>query len=86
MDMAIIRKRELAAMAPETMKAKLSEVEGELYRELGVIKSGGRAQNTGRVGELKRTVARLKTKLAQKAKEIKSIPASAGKVEVKKSA
>ena len=85
--MAIIRKKELAAMAPETMRAKLSDVEGELYRELGVVKSGGRAQNPGRIRELRKTVARLKTILARIGKEnAKNQPRKGGKVEVKASA
>ncbi len=96
--MAVIRKKELAAMAPIQVVAKLSEVRTELYRELGLVKSGGRAQNPGRIGELKRTIARLCTLIAKnsnvknitlaakKAEETKSGPAKVGAVEVKKSA
>lgn len=85
--MAIIRKKELREMAPAALQGKLADVEGELYRELGLVKGGGRAQNPGRIRELKRTIARIKTLMAKKAKETK--PASAKKaaaVEVKKSA
>lgn len=82
--MAIIRKKELAGMTPEQMRSKLVEVETELYREIGTIRNGGRAQSPGRIKELKRTVARLKTLLAKKAEKKKEEVKKVGKPTVKK--
>ena len=65
--MAIIRKKELNNMAPAALSAKLLEVRRELNTERGLIKSGGRSSNPGKIKELRRTIARILTKLTQKA-------------------
>jgi len=66
--MAVIRKKEIRAMDAATLAGKLDEVQKELYREVGTVRNGGRASNPGRIKELRRTVARIKTLIAQKAK------------------
>ena len=65
--MAIIRKKELNTLAPTALSAKLLEVRRELNTERGLIKSGGRSSNPGKLKELRRTIARILTKLSQKA-------------------
>ncbi len=64
--MAIIRKKELHNMAPTALSAKLLEVRRELNTERGLIKSGGRSSNPGKIKELRRTVARILTLMTQK--------------------
>lgn len=77
--MAVIRKKEIRAMDALTLGVKLEEVQKELYREVGTVRNGGRASNPGRIGELRRTVARIKTLIAQKAKAMpKAAKAAAG--------
>ncbi|VVB57020.1 50S ribosomal protein L29 [uncultured archaeon] len=65
--MAIIRKKELNGLAPAALSAKLVDVRRELNTERGLIKSGGRSSNPGKIKELRRTIARILTKLGQKA-------------------
>lgn len=84
MIMAIIRKKELKSMGNDALTAKLSDVRRELYSERGLIASGGRSSNPGKIKELKRTVARILTYLSQKVEvgaakpnEKKSAPAQA---------
>ena len=48
-------------MDDATLGAKMIELKKELNAELGLVKSGGRAQNPGRISELKRTFARVLT-------------------------
>ncbi|MDE1798679.1 MAG: 50S ribosomal protein L29 [Candidatus Micrarchaeota archaeon] len=65
--MAVIRKKELKAMAVPALQAKLADVKRELNSERGLVASGGRSSNPGRIKELRRTVARILTFLGQKA-------------------
>ena len=64
--MAIIRKKELKAMDTKTLGVKLTEIRKELNSERGLVKSGGRSSNPGKIKELRRTVARILTFIAQK--------------------
>jgi large subunit ribosomal protein L29 len=66
--MAIIRKNELASMDVETLNKRLFELRKELNSERGLIASGGRSQNPGKIKELKRTIARILTLISQKEK------------------
>ncbi|MFA5108423.1 MAG: 50S ribosomal protein L29 [Candidatus Micrarchaeia archaeon] len=83
--MAIIKKKDLHSMAPEALDAKLFEVRRELNHERGMVASGGRAQNPGKIRELRKTVARILTLLSRKKsrgqsdKTPKSASISAGK-------
>lgn len=64
--MAIIKKKDLKAMAPAALVAKLNEVRRELNTERGLIKSGGRSSNPGKIKELRKTAARILTYHSQK--------------------
>jgi large subunit ribosomal protein L29 len=64
--MAIIRKKELKSLGDEALKGRLFDVRKELYAERGLIASGGRSSNPGKIKELKRTVARILTFLSQR--------------------
>ena len=87
--MAIIRKKELKAMAPAALVAKLNDIRRELNTERGLIKSGGRSSNPGKIKELRRTVARILTYHSQKMTILpgkKAAPAAATKAAPAKNA
>jgi len=59
--MAILRVKQVREMSPKDMESRLAEISLELMKETGGIKMGKPIKNTGRIGELKRTVARILT-------------------------
>ena len=59
--MAILRANQIRDMAEAEIPAKLVEIKNELALERGRVKRGGKATNSGRIKELKKTVARILT-------------------------
>ncbi|SHG58931.1 50S ribosomal protein L29 [Halobaculum gomorrense] len=59
--MAILHTQEIRDMTPAEREAELEEFETELLNAKAVQAAGGAPENPGRVGELKRTIARIKT-------------------------
>ena len=59
--MAILRVQEIRVMTPAERGAELEQLETELLNEKAVLAAGGAPENPGRIGELKRTIARVKT-------------------------
>jgi len=59
--MAIIRKKELRAFDGDSLDKKLVDLRTELNSEIGAVAAGGRATNSGRMKELRRTIARILT-------------------------
>ena len=59
--MAILYPAEIRDMTAAEREAELDELETELLNARAVQAAGGAPENPGRVGELKRTIARLKT-------------------------
>ena len=59
--MAILRIKQIRGMSPKDLNSKLNDLKLELMKESGSIKMGKPIKNTGRVGELRRTIARLET-------------------------
>jgi len=59
--MPILRKREIRQLLPEEREKRLAEMRTELVKLRTTVKSGGNIENTGRIRELKRTVARILT-------------------------
>ncbi|GGL26346.1 50S ribosomal protein L29 [Halarchaeum sp. CBA1220] len=59
--MAILYTQEIRDMTPAEREAELEELETELLNEKAVKAAGGAPENPGRIGELRRTVARIKT-------------------------
>jgi large subunit ribosomal protein L29 len=57
----ILRKREIRQLLPEEREKRLAEMRTELVKLRTTVKSGGNIENTGRIRELKRTVARILT-------------------------
>ena len=64
--MAIIKKKQLNQMSRPDMVTRLSELRLELAKERGQIAIGGTPVNPGRIKEIKKTIARMLTKLKEK--------------------
>jgi large subunit ribosomal protein L29 len=59
--MAILHVEEMRDMTPAEREVELEELRTELLNTRAVQAAGGAPENPGRIGELRRTVARLKT-------------------------
>lgn len=59
--MAIIRKKELHEMSESEVKEKISELQREFMSEKAKLASGGMPDNAGKMREIRKTIARLKT-------------------------
>ena len=59
--MAILRVQEIRDMTPAEREAELEGLRTELLNDRAVKAAGGAPENPGRIGELKRTIARVKT-------------------------
>ena len=59
--MAILHPDEIRDMTPAEREAELDELETELLNAKAVKAAGGMPDNPGRIKELGRTVARIKT-------------------------
>lgn len=53
-------------MEIKALKEKMFELRKELNTEKGLVASGGRSQNPGKIKELRRTIARIMTLISQK--------------------
>ncbi len=67
--MAILKPDEIRDMSPQEIKEKINELELEISKEYGKIAVGGFPDNEGRMKEMKRTIARLKTIMTQEKEE-----------------
>ena len=65
--MAIIRVSELRKLSPEDSQKKLSELHLELAKERANIHIGAPVSSPGRIKEIRKTIARMKTISAEKA-------------------
>ena len=68
--LAIMRIKEIRALSMPELEDKLSELESELMLELGAIASGVAPKNPGKIKEMKKTIARIKTIMRKKEKEV----------------
>ncbi len=59
--MAILHVEEIRDMTPLEREAELEDLETELLNTMSVLAAGGAPENPGKIGELKRTIARVKT-------------------------
>ncbi|MUV57346.1 large subunit ribosomal protein L29 [Halogeometricum rufum] len=59
--MAILYAEEIRDMTPAEREAEVEELETELLNAKAVQAAGGAPDNPGRVSELRRTIARIKT-------------------------
>lgn len=59
--MAILHSEEIRDMTPAEREVELDELETELLNSRAVQAAGGAPEDPGRIGELRRTIARIKT-------------------------
>ena len=59
--MAILRASEIRAMTLEERADELEALNSEIIRERALTSAGGAPENPGRIGEIRRTIARIKT-------------------------
>ncbi len=64
--MVILRNEEIRDMSPDEINEKLTELRNELLRERTIVAAGGAPDNPGRIKEIRRTIARMKTIKAEK--------------------
>lgn len=87
--MAILRSDEIQGMSDSEVDERLIQLKKELMKINGVLASGGIPEEVGKVREIKRTIARIKTvqksreKAEQKPKKKKSVKKSSKKASKK---
>jgi large subunit ribosomal protein L29 len=59
--MAILRADEMREMTDGELQDELDSLESELLQETSVQAAGGAPDNPGRINEIKKTIARIKT-------------------------
>jgi large subunit ribosomal protein L29 len=59
--MAVLHVQEIRDMTPAEREAELEEIETELLNAKAVQAAGGAPEDPGRISELRKTVARIKT-------------------------
>lgn len=59
--MAILRADEIRELTGEEIQEELENLEDELLRVRSVQAAGGAPENPGRISEIRRTIARIKT-------------------------
>ncbi|MFB6147539.1 MAG: 50S ribosomal protein L29 [Candidatus Nanohaloarchaea archaeon] len=64
--MAILTAEEARDMDTPELKEQLTDLQKELVEERGQIEVGGFADNPGRMKEMKKTIARIKTVLNER--------------------
>jgi large subunit ribosomal protein L29 len=67
--MAIFRASEVSQFSDSELTEQLSKLELELVQDLGKVSAGGAPENPGRIHEVKRTIARIKTEQTKRSKE-----------------
>ena len=79
--MAIIKKSKIREMADAEMQSRLFEFQRELNTERGMLATGGRTSNPGKIRQLKKGIARMLTIISERKKgivrKIKSVAAPA---------
>lgn len=64
--MAILRPEEAREKDTGELKQQIRDLQKELVEEQGQIEVGGFAENPGRIKEMKKTIARIKTVLNER--------------------
>ena len=59
--MAILRADEMREMTDEELQSELENLRSELLQETSIQAAGGAPDNPGRISEMKKTIARIKT-------------------------
>ena len=77
--MAIIKASKIRDMTDAEMSAKLYEFQKELNSERGMLASGGRTSNPGKISELRHSVARVLTIMQERKLGIRAVVPEAAK-------
>ena len=75
--MAIIKTSKIREMTDAELSAKLFEFQKELNSERGMLASGGRTSNPGKISELRHSVARVFTIMQERKLGIRAAKAAA---------
>ncbi|MDY0266093.1 MAG: 50S ribosomal protein L29 [Methanimicrococcus sp.] len=59
--MAILRTGDIRKMSADERIDEIKKLNDELIRERALTSAGGAPENPGRIGEIRRTIARIKT-------------------------
>ncbi|VVC72150.1 50S ribosomal protein L29 [uncultured archaeon] len=59
--MAILKMKEIREMDDASLDRRTKELREQLNVDLGSVAGGGKAQNPGRIKEIKKTIARILT-------------------------
>lgn len=59
--MAILKSKKIKEMGEKDVAEKLKELKLELSKEMASSEIGGSVKNPGRIREIRRTIARIKT-------------------------
>jgi large subunit ribosomal protein L29 len=59
--MAIFKIEEIRNMSEEEITEELQKLVSELIRERGIVTAGGAPEKPGRIKDVRRTIARIKT-------------------------
>ncbi len=59
--MAILRVDDIRNMNPNERQEELDKLKLELIRERAIASAGGAPENPGRINEIRKTIARIKT-------------------------
>jgi large subunit ribosomal protein L29 len=59
--MALLRAREVQQLSEVELQEQMEKLRMELVQHYGKVSAGGATENPGHIGELRRTIARLKT-------------------------
>lgn len=59
--MAILRADDVRNMNPNERQEELEKLKMELIRERAIASAGGAPENPGRINEIRKTIARIKT-------------------------
>jgi large subunit ribosomal protein L29 len=73
--MALLRTKDLRAMRPEDLRAKLKEINDELMHERGVAAMGGAPASPGKIRALRSNVARMHTIILEQDRASGAVPA-----------
>lgn len=67
--MSIFRMEEIRKMGEEERQGELESLMKDLLHERGIIATGGAPDNPGRIGEIRKAIARIKTVRGEKGRE-----------------
>lgn len=67
--MAILRAEEMREMGSDDLRDRMDDLNLELSKERGQIAVGGFPEDPGRLSEIRRTIARIKTVLQERERQ-----------------